>query len=54
MVYKVLNINIFLTQMHHLTLEGLYYPPVAVRSTFYDGWMRFFGLQNHVQNSLPL
>ncbi len=34
MVYKVLNITIFLTQMHHLTLEGLYYPPRSCAEHF--------------------
>ncbi len=45
MEYKVLNIDVFLTQTHSFASEGLYYPPEAVWSTFYDGLMHFLGLK---------
>ncbi len=53
MVYKVLNMDIFLIQRLCVDLEGLYQPRGAVWSTFMMDWMHFFGLQNLDPHSLP-
>ncbi len=56
-VYNILNMDIFLTQMHQFTSDGIYpnpnphlHPSQSMWSTFYDGWMLFIGLQklNHI------
>ncbi len=43
-VYKVLNMDIFLTKMHRFPTGDLYSPPGAVWGLFYYGWMCFLWL----------
>jgi len=51
-VYKVINMDIFLTKTHIFHLRR---PLLTPRMDyFYDEWMHFFGFQNLRYYSLPL
>ncbi len=58
MVYKVLNMDIFLTKTHWFTSGAFINPPGAVWHTFFYfyGWMHFIGLllDFWITHSLPL